>query len=135
MGGLDLPEVERHIALALRYLEEGRALMEEDPVQASEKLYKAAEEAVKALAVALDLEQARVAAKEGGWWTRLLNRAAEAVAERLGLEEFALWWKAAYYLHVEGFHEARLNSEDVKRNYRYVEALVTTAEKILKGRG
>jgi hypothetical protein len=132
---LDLPEVERHIALALRYLEEGRALMEEDPVQASEKLYKAAEEAVKALAVALDLEQARVAAKEGGWWTRLLNRAAEAVAERLGLEEFALWWKAAYYLHVEGFHEARLNSEDVKRNYRYVEALVTTAEKILKGRG
>jgi len=130
-----LPEVERHIALALRYLEEGRALMEEDPVQASEKLYKAAEEAVKALAVALDLEQARVAAKEGGWWTRLLNRAAEAVAERLGLEEFALWWKAAYYLHVEGFHEARLNSEDVKRNYRYVEALVTTAEKILKGRG
>jgi hypothetical protein len=135
MGGLDLPEVERHIALALRYLEEGRALMEEDPVQASEKLYKAAEEAVKALAVALDLEQARVAAKEGGWWTRLLNRAAEAVAERLGLEEFALWWKAAYYLHVEGFHEARLNSEDVKRNYRYVEALVTTAEKLLKGRG
>lgn len=130
-----MPEVERHIALALRYLEEGRALMEEDPVQASEKLYKAAEEAVKALAVALDLEQARVAAKEGGWWTRLLNRAAEAVAERLGLEEFALWWKAAYYLHVEGFHEARLNSEDVKRNYRYVEALVTTAEKILKGRG
>ncbi len=130
-----MPEVERHIALALRYLEEGRALMEEDPVQASEKLYKAAEEAVKALAVALDLEQARVAAKEGGWWTRLLNRAAEAVAERLGLEEFALWWKAAYYLHVEGFHEARLNSEDVKRNYRYVEALVTTAEKLLKGRG
>jgi hypothetical protein len=108
--------------------------MEKDPVQASEKLYKAAEEAVKALAVALDLEQARIAAKEGGWWTRLLNRAAEAVAERLGLEELALWWKAAYYLHVEGFHEARLNGEDVKRNYRYVEALVTTAEKILKGR-
>jgi hypothetical protein len=135
MGGLNLPEVERHIALAQRYLEEGRALMEKDPVQASEKLYKAAEEAVKALAVALDLEQARIAAKEGGWWTRLLNRAAEAVAEKLGLEELALWWKAAYYLHVEGFHEARLNTEDVKRNYRYVEALVTTAEKLLKGRG
>ena len=130
-----MPEVERHIALALRYLEEGRALMEEDPVQASEKLYKAAEEAVKALAVALDLEQARVAAKEGGWWTKLLNRAAEAVAERLGPEEFALWWKAAYYLRAEGFHEARLSTEDVKRNYRYAEALVTTAEKLLKGRG
>jgi hypothetical protein len=77
-------------------------------VQASEKLYKAAEEAVKALAVALDLEQAEAIAREGGWWTKLLNRAAEAAAEKLGTEELALWWKAAYHLHVEGSHEARL---------------------------
>jgi hypothetical protein len=134
MGVLGLPEPERHLSLASRYLEEGRKLIEKDPVQASEKLYKAAEEAVKALATGLGLEQARIAAKEGAWWTRLLNLAAEALAEKLGIEEYALWWKAAYYLHVEGFHEARLNSEDAKRNYRYVEALVTTAEKILKGK-
>jgi hypothetical protein len=118
----------------LRYLEEGKTLIEKDPVQASEKLYKAAEEAVKALAKGLDLEQARIAEKEGTWWTKLLNRAAEATAEKLGIDELALWWKAAYYLHVEGFHEARLNSEDVKRNYRYIEALITTAEKILKAK-
>jgi len=93
-------------------------------VQASEKLYKAAEEAVKALAAALDLEQAKTAAREGGWRAKLLNRAAEAAAEKLGLEELALWWKAAYYLHAEGFHEARLDSENVKRNLRYVEAIV-----------
>jgi len=129
-----LPGAERHLALALRYLEEGMTLIEKDPVQASEKLYKAAEEAVKALAKGLDLEQARIAEKEGTWWTKLLNRAAEAVAEKLGIDELALWWKAAYYLHVEGFHEARLDSEDVKRNYRYIEALVTTAEKILKAK-
>jgi len=129
-----LPEAERHLALALRYLEEGRTLIEKGPVQASEKLYKAAEEAVKALATGLDLEQAKMAAKDGAWWTRLLNLAAEALAEKLGMEEYALWWKVAYYLHVEGFLEARLNSEDVKRNYRYVEALVTTAENILKGK-
>jgi hypothetical protein len=134
MGVLSLPGAERHLALALRYLEEGMTLIEKDPVQASEKLYKAAEEAVKALAIGLDLEQARIATKEGTGWTRLLNRAAEAVAEKLGTEEFDLWWKAAYYLHVEGFHEARLNSEDVKRNYRYIEALITTAEKILKAK-
>ena len=134
MGVLSLPGAERHLALALRYLEEGMTLIEKDPVQASEKLYKAAEEAVKALAIGLDLEQARIAEKEGTWWTKLLNRAAEAVAEKLGIDELALWWKAAYYLHVEGFHEARLDSEDVKRNYRYIEALVTTAEKILKAK-
>ena len=95
-----MPEPERHIALALRCLEEGRKLIEKDPVQASEKLYKAAEEAVKALATGLGLEQARIAAKEGAWWTRLLDMAAEALAEKLGMEEFALWWKVAYYLHV-----------------------------------
>ncbi|WP_052886701.1 MULTISPECIES: PaREP1 family protein [Archaea] len=134
MGVIGLPGAERHLALALRYLEEGRTLIEKDPVQASEKLYKAAEEAVKALAIGLDQEQARIAAKEGAWWTRLLNRASEGAAEKLGIEELALWWKAAYYLHVEGFHEARLDSEDVKRNYRYIEALVTTTEKILKAK-
>jgi hypothetical protein len=43
-------DVEKRISVALKYLEEGRSLIDEDPVQASEKLYKAAEEAVKALA-------------------------------------------------------------------------------------
>jgi hypothetical protein len=42
---------EERIELALKYLEEGRALVEKDPVQASERLYRAAEEAVKALAL------------------------------------------------------------------------------------
>ena len=85
-----MPEAERHLALALRYLEEGKTLIEKDPVKASEKLYKAAEEAVKALAIGLDLEQARIATKEGTWWTKLQNWAAEAVAEKLGIEEFDL---------------------------------------------
>jgi hypothetical protein len=123
-------EAERHLQLALKFLEEGEALIEKNPVQASEKLYKAAEEAVKALATALDLEQAKAAAREGGWWTKLLNRAAEAAAEKLGTEEFSLWWKAAYHLHVEGLHEARLDSEDVKRNLKYVKAIAHTAEKL-----
>jgi hypothetical protein len=41
---------ESHLELAERYFEEGRALVDKDPVQASEKLYKGAEEVVKALA-------------------------------------------------------------------------------------
>jgi hypothetical protein len=40
-----------HLDLALRYLREGRGLMEKDPIQASEKLYEAAEEAVKGLSI------------------------------------------------------------------------------------
>ena len=39
--------VEARLELAVKYLNEGRVLIDKDPVQASEKLYKAAEEAVK----------------------------------------------------------------------------------------
>jgi hypothetical protein len=35
-------EAERHLQLALKFREEGEALIEKNPVQASEKLYKAA---------------------------------------------------------------------------------------------
>jgi hypothetical protein len=56
---------EPHLELASKYLEEGRSLVDRDPVQASEKLYKAAEEAVKAVAAALDVEEHRKAADQG----------------------------------------------------------------------
>jgi predicted nucleotidyltransferase len=46
---------EAHLELSHRYLGEGRALVDKDPVQASGKLYKAAEEAVKALAIFYNL--------------------------------------------------------------------------------
>lgn len=60
-------EVLKHIELAEKFLVEGRELIDRDPVQASEKLYKAAEEVVKALATALNLEEARKAIESGGW--------------------------------------------------------------------
>ncbi len=47
---------ESRLELAERYLAEGRSLVDKDPVQASEKLYKAAEECVKALAMHFNLE-------------------------------------------------------------------------------
>jgi len=125
-------EAERHLKLALRYLEEGKALADKDPVQASEKLYKAAEEAVKALALALDLEEGRRAAEQGRWSSQLLFDAADAAAAKLGVSELPLWWRAAWVLHVEGFHEARLSGGRVKRDSRYVEAIVHAAERALK---
>jgi PaREP1/PaREP8 domain containing family protein len=78
-------------------------LADRDPVQASEKLYKAAEEAVKAVAVRLGLEEAL----RLGRWTLLFN-AVNVIADRLGRGEVRYWWKSAWFLHVEGFHEARL---------------------------
>jgi len=47
--------VSRSGTLDLRYLEEGKTLLGRDPVQASERLYKAVEEVVKALAVHFNL--------------------------------------------------------------------------------
>jgi hypothetical protein len=45
-------------------LAEGEKLINKDPVQASEKLYKAAEEAVKTIAIALKLSEAKEAVKK-----------------------------------------------------------------------
>jgi hypothetical protein len=71
MKALNLdPEVgvAAHLELALRYLEEGRVLADKDPVQASEKLYKAAEEVVKALATHFNLSDIlEDVAKSGRW--------------------------------------------------------------------
>jgi len=125
-------EALRRVELAERFLAEGRELIDKDPVQASEKLYKAAEEAVKALAIALNLEEARKAVESGGWWLKLLEKAAQGIAKALGVKEFILWWDAACKLHVDGFHEAKLSSEDVKDRYGYIEEMVNQAKRILK---
>jgi hypothetical protein len=53
--GRSFDETRRHLELAERFLVDGKEL----PVQASEKLYNAAEEAVKAIATALKLPEAK----------------------------------------------------------------------------
>jgi len=58
-------DVLKSLELAERFLAEGRELIDENPVQASEKLYKAAEEAVKVLAIALKLPEADEAKRDG----------------------------------------------------------------------
>jgi hypothetical protein len=122
---------EEHFNLALRYLEEGRNLADKDPVQASEKLYKAAEEAVKTLAIALGLDEARKAVEQGRWSSTLLFDTIDTVAIKLNIKELPLWWRAAWVLHVEGFHEARLSGDRIKKDYKYIEAIVEIAKKVL----
>lgn len=121
----------QHLELAERFLAEGRELIDKDPVQASEKLYKAAEEAVKALATALDLDEARKALEKGRWTVSLLNDAIYAISEKLRVKELMDWWDAAWFLHVEGFHEARLRSVDVAKRFGHVEALVSLARRVV----
>ena len=118
---------EAQLELAERFLEEGKGLVDKDPVQASEKLYKAAEEAVKAAAVLMGLEEAERAREAGRWSAALLFSAVEKLAEKTR-REVRWWWRTAWVLHVEGFHEARLRPtekdvEDVKNLVDLVKGL------------
>ncbi|MGB9705522.1 MAG: PaREP1 family protein [Pyrobaculum sp.] len=132
--GLDPPRrASAHLELSVKYLEEGRELVDKDPVQASEKLYKAAEEAVKALAVALGLDEAEKAGEMGRWTATLLFSAVDKIAEKRG-REFKLWWKSAWFLHVEGFHEARLTAAQVRDEVDYVERIVEAAAEAVEGK-
>ena len=123
------------LELAERSLGEARELLARgDAVQASEKLYKAAEESIEAMATALGLEEAERAAAQGRWRTALLDSAARRLAERLG-KEVLYAWDSAYYLHVEGFHEARLGPEAVAARLDAIEKLYRTAKDVVERRG
>ena len=127
-------EPARRLALAERFVQEARALREKgDSIQASEKLYKAAEGCVKAMAEALGLEEATEARQRGRWTLRLLDNAAARLAEKTGRREIHDDWLHAYFLHVEGFHEARLGVEQVGRRSRYIEELLEIARRVAAG--
>jgi hypothetical protein len=123
---------EAHLELSHRYLDEGRALVNRDPIQASEKLYKAAEEAVKALAIFYNLQDVLAGVEEKGRWTVSdLEKAVEAISERLG-GWFGEAWDRAWALHVWGFHEAKLDSKAVEMRLPYVERIVLETERVIQ---
>ena len=121
--------VEEHLKLAERYLEEGKELVEKDPVQASEKLYKAAEEVVKALAAHFNLELLQRVEERGRWTVAELERAVEEIGERVG-SWFGEAWDRAWALHVWGFHEAKLDARAVGLRAPYVERMVREARRL-----
>lgn len=98
-----------------------------DPVEASEKAYKAVEEAVKILARLHDLEECSRARNEGGWWSRLLARAARRLAVITGDNLVVEAWANAFDLHVHGFHGHACGVEEVKAALPIVEKLVKKA--------
>ena len=126
-----MSDAKRYLELAERYLEEGKALVEKDPVQASGKLYKAAEEAVKALALHLGLSEVLEKVEGRGRWTTTdLEKAVLKVSEKIG-RWFGAAWDRTWVLHVWGFHEAKLDSEDVKERLPDVERMVLEARRVV----
>jgi hypothetical protein len=80
------PEIvaEARLELAEKYFADGKELVDKDPVQASEKLYKVAEECVKALAIHYNLEDILRNVEERGRWTATdLEKAVKEISKRV----------------------------------------------------
>ncbi|MBS7610324.1 PaREP1 family protein [Candidatus Bathyarchaeota archaeon] len=124
MGSLErIKLIERLISEANGYLEK------DDAVQSSEELYKAAEESIKALAEHFNLEEVKEAEKKGRWTVALLEKSVGKLTDKLGME-VEHGWDAANYLQVWGFHEAKLDSEYVKRRLPLIIRLKELTKKI-----
>ncbi|WP_061997527.1 PaREP1 family protein [Sulfolobus acidocaldarius] len=79
-----------------RIREADELLEKGDIVQASEKYYKAAEEAIKLLVKTLNLKDIIEKVKEEGYWSLgVLHDAVTEIAKRLSDEEIIDLWKSA----------------------------------------
>jgi hypothetical protein len=115
---------EKYMAEAFKYLDKG------DAVQASEKAYKAAEGVVKALSEKFNLFEYQPALKAGRWCTYTLGKASSTLSSKLG--NWVLdGWSSAYFLHVWGFHEAKLTTSDITSYLNRVKEMLEEAKKVL----
>jgi hypothetical protein len=115
---------EKYMAEAFKYLDKG------DAVQASEKAYKAAEEVVRALSEKFNLPEYQRAVKEGRWYNYMLSKASSTLSTKLGnwvLDR----WSIAYFLHVWGFHEAKLTTSDITSYLNRVKEMLEEAKRVL----
>ena len=118
-------DIEEDLKLIDRFLAEGREyISKEDPVQASEKLYKVVEECIKLLAERYRIPEYEEAMEDGRWWSRLLSRSARRLGQMTGERRIEEVWAEAFDLHVWGFHEKSLDIEHIKPDVAYVEWLV-----------
>jgi len=126
-------EATLHVEAAEHFLEEAKNYVEMgDVAQASEKLYKVAEECIKALAQHYGVPELREVAKRGKWDTWLLGKAAARLALQLGEERVRAAWLYAYDIHLWGFHEAKYGIDIVKQSLPHIEWLLQYAKKELR---
>jgi len=121
-------ELEVHIELARRFLNEGLRLVERDPVQASEKLYKAAEEAVKALIIRHKLTDIVERVRERGRWRYEDFFEGISRLRKIYGDDVRRWWGTAWELHVWGFHEAKASRQYLEERIEDVRKLVGLVE-------
>jgi hypothetical protein len=105
------------------FIEAERYLARGDAVQSSEKLYKAAEECVKTLSERFNLPEVKDAEERGRWTVTLLERVVRKLSDKIGID-IQLGWDAANHLHIWGFHEAKLEIEDVKARIPLIKRLI-----------
>ncbi len=60
----------------------------------------------------------------------IIFNAVEELLKRIG-PEVRDQWHGAWFLHVEGFHEARLSVKLVKAGVGYIEKLVKLVERLI----
>jgi hypothetical protein len=122
----DIKSIERFLVEGKEYITKG------DPVQASEKLYKAVEDCIKLLAERHELLEYEKAERDGRWRSYLLAQAARGLAGDLGRKEIEDAWLRAFNIHVWGFHEGKLDVEYIKQDVPYVEWLVNYVKESLR---
>jgi len=90
-------------------LEEGKNFIDKDPVQASEKLYKAAEEVTKALANHFNLRDILGDVERSGRCIGKLEKAVLRISERLG-DWFSAAWDTAFDATLLGLPRGEVRS-------------------------
>ena len=98
-------------------------LAKRDAVQSSEKLYKAAEECIKLLSERFNLPEVKEAEEKGRWTVTLLEKAVRKLSDKISID-VQIGWDAANYLHVFGFHEAKLEAKNVKARIPLIKRLM-----------
>ncbi|NPB00993.1 MAG: hypothetical protein GXO10_06425 [Crenarchaeota archaeon] len=123
-------KIEKLVETAHRLYMEAIALLDKDPVQASEKLYKVVENCIKILAILYNIEEYEIAKKEGTWWSKLLARSAHKLSKLLNNDTIVRAWQAGFDLHVYGFHEEAYTQQEVKNIIPIVEDLLNLTLRI-----
>ncbi len=129
----DVESALARVKLAERLLEEARQYISKgDVAQSSEKLYKVAEECIKALAEVLGVPQLSEAKRRGRWDIWLLGMASTDISRALSEDRIRLAWKDAYDLHVWGFHEVKYRIDDVKASLPLIEWLLRFTRQVVE---
>lgn len=94
-------------------------LKHNDPMQASEKLYKVAEECIKLLAIKNDPKLG----KNDYWSSGTLKHQVSVLTKKYG-DDLKTAWDAAWFLHTVGFHEDDLTVDEVYDRLDPIKSLI-----------